>query len=139
MRQHGQPGVGGHGQSGPQSQLVITITSFRQAQVGIRVAGGERSFEIGQLSVERIELGTCSGQGDSLRGDQWAEVARHQVALAGQAQVGKLTGDRQVEPELTQAHHQLESTEIVGRVLAIPIRLPRRPGKDAASLVEPDG
>ena len=38
--QHGQSGVGGHGQSGPQSQLrVINFTSLLQAQIGIDPVG----------------------------------------------------------------------------------------------------
>jgi hypothetical protein len=118
--------------------LVITITSFRQAQVGIRVAGGERSLEIDKMAIEFVELRSGAGQSDPLRGDQGAEVASHQVALAGQAQVGKLTRDGQVEAELTQADDEPKPAEVVGRVLAIAVRLPRRLRQDALALIEAD-
>ena len=92
--QHGQSGVGGHGHSGPQSQLsVIDLTSFRDAQVGIDPVGLQLGLEPGEPLVEVVELDPCAADRVALGGDEGKQVVGYRFALAGLADRRQAPGD----------------------------------------------
>lgn len=78
--QHGQ--LGGHGQSGPQSQWSINVvTSFRETEVGIDVVRPKAVLELCEALIEIVELGASPCDRGALTRYEWQQIARHQVAL----------------------------------------------------------
>ncbi|HLO36383.1 MAG TPA: hypothetical protein VK194_09885 [Candidatus Deferrimicrobium sp.] len=51
--------------------LLVACTSFLETVVRIRVAGGERRLEGGQVAIELRQLGLAPGDGRPLGRDQW--------------------------------------------------------------------